>query len=163
MLHYGCILILYRVCTLKQDDNDSYCLDGREEGVGLGELWASCNIFSMTHDARDSHPQATPAQPRRLFNPMPGIEPSPGDAATVPIRPTLHARDHFKFPIIPQNRHKSRKNYWRGQKKSGVTRDRRVGRIGTVHTTGRRGISHLTRKQFHQKKSIYRASAKQVD
>ena len=51
---------------------------------------------------------------------------------TVPIRPTLHARDHFNFPIIPKNRHKSRKNYWRGQKKSGVTRDRRVGRIGTV-------------------------------
>ena len=44
-------------------------------------------------------------------------------AVTVPIRPTLHARDHFNFPIIPQNRHKSRKNYWRGQKKSGVTRD----------------------------------------
>ena len=51
---------------------------------------------------------------------------------TVPIRPTLHARDHFNFPIIPKNRHKSRKNYWRGQKKSGVTRDRRVGRIDTV-------------------------------
>ena len=54
---------------------------------------------------------------------------------TVPIRPTLHARDHFNFPIIPKNRHKSRKNYWWGQKKSGVTRDQRVGRIDTVHRT----------------------------
>ena len=45
---------------------------------------------------------------------------------TVPFHSIRTARDFFDFPTNLQNRHKSRKNYWRGQRKLGVTRDVRI-------------------------------------
>ena len=52
--------------------------------------------------------------------------------ATVLLRPNRMKSPKLIFLTNPPNRHKSRVNYWRCRRKTGVTRDRRFGRKSTV-------------------------------
>ena len=52
--------------------------------------------------------------------------------STVPFRLIRPTRDFLTFSKNLRKSEKSRKNYFRGQKKMGVTRDGRINRNGTV-------------------------------
>ncbi|GJE96919.1 hypothetical protein PsYK624_131270 [Phanerochaete sordida] len=53
-------------------------------------------------------------------------------SSTVQLRPNRTSARFFLYPTTLQNPHKSRKNYWRGQRKTGMTGDIRFGRNCTV-------------------------------